>query len=280
VRGRGVRLRARDLEILLALAKMRLLKTSDIARLFFGAVGTTQKRLRKLYDAGLVKAAAPDLAAENRYALTRLGDALLRETLGDAAVPVYRCAPRVDGRALRHLDMLNGYRIALALGAARVAVTLHRFTPEWDLRSENPTADLVPDAVFVLHGPQTQAGFALEVDAATEPPMTVAKKLDAYESKALGGAAVFGVAAPIVLLVVPTSRRAVSLSRALGAERRATDVLVGITDHLLPDGGLRAGFCRPQDIVLAADGGSELHSRGLLDCLRPPPTRARVERAM
>ncbi len=239
-KGRGLRLKERDLDILLALAKMRLLKTSDLARLYFSAVGTCQKRLRRLYDAGLARAIATDLAAENRYALTRLGHGLLVRALDEGAVPAFRSAPRVDGRTLKHLDMLNQYRIGLAKGCASRGVRLVRFMPEWDLRAMAPDARLIPDAMFELALAEERMIFALEVDTGSEPPTTVRKKLEAYASHTLGGTTIFGAAQPVVLFVVPTKRRALALARA--SEGVGDGVFVAVAADVHDAGGVVGGF--------------------------------------
>jgi hypothetical protein len=240
VRHRGLHLQDRDVEILLALAKMRLLRTSDIGMLYFDAVGTAQKRLRKLYDAGLVRAIVTDLAAENRYALTPLGHALLEEAQDGADVPAFRPAPRVDAACIGHLDFLNRYRIALARGCADHGIDLVRFAPEWDLRAQEPHAELVPDAAVVLSLDGSTVEVALEVDTGSEPPRTVTKKLERYDAARLARRAVAGLVAPVVLIVVLKARRARALARAVAgpAEQIA---MFGSVPWVLVDGGLTTG---------------------------------------
>jgi DNA-binding PadR family transcriptional regulator len=264
VKDRGLRLRERDLGILLALAKMRLLRTSDLARLHFSAVGTCQKRLRKLYDAGLVKTLVPDLAAENRYALTPLGHALLLEALPDTEVPEYRSAPRVDRRNMRHLDMLNEYRIALARSAPPCGVELRRFVPEWELRSRDPDAGLVPDATIQLRAGGKRLGVALEVDAATESPGIVAKKVQRYGAARMMERTIFGLRAPVVLIVTTTLRRARSLAKVvLGA---GVPVLLSMMSHARMDGCLKSGSSSPRVVIEAASAEAVVFRTGLLAC--------------
>lgn len=261
-RNRALRLRERDLEVLLALAKMRLLRTGEIARLFFGAVGTAQKRLRKLYDGGLIRALVTDLAAENRYAITPIGHALLARALPQEGIPAFRAAPRVDGRSMAHLDLLNSYRIALASAAPAASVDLLQFTPEWELRSREPSAAIVPDAVFRLRHGSRVIAIALEVDAATEPPMTVVRKMERYQAHALERRPVGGLREPRVLLIVPSRRRARSLARAL--EGGFEQTLIGWGPEVLKDGGLRSGLSTVRE-VLETDGLVIRATHGLLD---------------
>lgn len=269
VKHRNVRLRDRDLEILLALAKMRQLRTSDIAALYFQAPGTAQKRLRKLFDSGLVRAIVTDLAAENRYALTGLGHALLEEALDGKEVPVFRPAPRVDRRSVAHLDLLNQYRIALARSAPRLGVELVRFTPEWELRAAEPRAELVPDAALVIAKGKAKLVVAVEIDVSTEPPKLVAKKLERYAASAMMKRSVCGLADPLPLLVAATPRRARSLARATQGSN-GTRALIGAAPYVLGDGGLRTGLTLARELV-AKEGelGAEDFRGGLLALLGP-----------
>ncbi len=261
-KGRDAKLRDRDVDILHALAKMRLLKTSDITRLFFRATGTAQKRLRKLYDTGLVKAVVTDLASENRYALTPVGHALLEQALPEGSVPAYRPAPRIDGRSVAHLDLLNRYRIAVAMAATAAGVELVRFTPEWELRAAEPKADLIPDAVAVLRSIGRQLPMAIEIDVGTESPRTVARKIERYASLALRRFPVFGLPSPKVIVVTTTPRRARSLARSMAVD---APVLMGAAPFLLEDGGLRRGFALVNDLRKAEGAiGAEIFSKGLL----------------
>jgi hypothetical protein len=261
VRGRGARLRARDLDILLALAKMRLLRTSALSRLFFVGKGTCQKRLRKLFDAGLVRAAVTGLAEENRFSLTKLGHALVREALPEGVVPEYRPPPRVDQRSVQHLDLLNEYRIALALGLRAQGLELRGFTPDWELRSRDSQAGLVPDALIELAKPRsrTQVMLALEVDTGSETPGIVVKKVTRYRERRALGQTVFGVVPEVVLFVVRTERRARSLARSItlsGGEGSPPIVLLGVERDLLEDGGVSNGLRRPKEVLDGVDAGT------------------------
>jgi len=262
VRGRGARLRGRDLDILLALAKMRLLRTSEVARLFFSAIGTCQKRLRRLFDAGLVRAIVTGIADENRFALTRLGHVLLCEALREEDIPPYRAAPRTDGRSVEHLDMLNRYRIGPALGLRASGLVLGSFVPDWELRARDPVAALVPDALTTILDPSTRntGVVAVEVDNNTETPSIVLKKVVRYRERRALGQTVFGVVPDVVVFVVRTERRARTLARQLhaaGGEGSAPIVLLGLEAAIREDGGVSKGLRRPKDILDVASGAVE-----------------------
>jgi hypothetical protein len=249
---------------------MRLLKTSDLTRLFFDAMGTCQKRMRKLYDAGLVRTIVTDLATENRYALAPLGHAFLVEALAGVEVPPFRAAPRVDSRNVAHLDLLNAFRIALARSAPAHGVTLVRFTPEWELRALEPSASLIPDGTALLAAEGAtgaHAELALEVDVGTEPPATVVEKVRRYDAAAMTRTRVAGLLAPTVLLVANTARRARSLARALHAAAMPP-VLFGAAPFVLETGGLARGLTDSTLLArLEVVPTAEHFSRGLLPIL-------------
>jgi hypothetical protein len=260
--GRGTRLRERDIEVLAALASMRLLSTSQITRLFFEAKGTCQKRMRKLFDAELVRPLVLDLAAENRYSITRLGHSLLERAMEDEPVPPFRPTPRVDRRGLLHLDLLNDVRIAMALGALRREARLCRFLPDWELRASAPTSPIIPDAAIVIEYGHRSWHLALEVDTGTESPGIVGRKLSRYQTAAESGVAIFGLKAPIVLIVTLTERRARTLARQ-AVTVKAARVVFASRASVLSDGGLQSGLSSVSDLV---DGGPSraIWSRGLL----------------
>lgn len=265
VRGRGIRLRGRDVDILLALAKMRLLRTTDIARLFFGAGGTTQKRLRKLFDAGLVRTVVTDLAKENRYALTRFGHAFLVEARDDQDVPPFRAAPHIDGRSVAHLDFLNQYRIALALGAARHGLELRTFLPEWELRSRDPHAKPVPDALATLVGDQGAWQLAVEIDTGSQAPRIVERKVEHYQEAVTNGG-IFGSRSPLVLIVTAKQRRARTLARAVQRKGvTSVRVALGVSPEVLEDGGLTTGLALVTDFTTSGSSAEgSVFRRGML----------------
>ena len=78
--GVQARINERDRWLLDALARMQFLTTRQIARLLFnGSRSATRRRLRKLFDAGVIRAWMRSLNADNVYALTPRGRQLLEE---------------------------------------------------------------------------------------------------------------------------------------------------------------------------------------------------------
>ena len=245
---RGARLWSRDLDVLLALARMRLLSTSQLTRLFFRARGTCQKRMRKLFDAGLVRPIVTDLASENRYALTRLGHEFLVEAAEGAPVPTFRSPPRVDRRGLVHHDLLNDVRISLALCAAENGVKLVKFAPDWDLRAIAPTAPIVPDAIIVLEHAKQSWHLALEIDTGTESASVFGRKLSRYCKASDDGQLVSGTRDPLILVVTHTERRGRTLARQ-AVIARTSRAIFAWKESILANGGLMSGLAYATDLT-------------------------------
>ena len=75
-----MRIKDRDRWLLDALARMQFLTTRQIARLLFnGSLSPTRRRLRKLFDAGVIRVWIRSLNMDNVYALTPRGRQVLDE---------------------------------------------------------------------------------------------------------------------------------------------------------------------------------------------------------
>ena len=75
-----VQINERDRWMLDALARMQFLTTRQIARLLFsGSLSPARRRLRKLFDAGLIRVWIRSLNADNVYSLTPQGRQVLQE---------------------------------------------------------------------------------------------------------------------------------------------------------------------------------------------------------
>jgi hypothetical protein len=167
----------RDGWILEALARMRFLTSSLLARLFFGGSrSAANKRLRRLFDAGLIRTWVRDLAKDNVYALTPAG----RDALEDSAESVATALPcprRLDGQ-LDHLLAINAVRIAFAVSLPDGTITWWR--SDWEMR-RGARAEAVPDARFGLSWPDTgERVCALEVEYQTRAPRSFLRKMLRY----------------------------------------------------------------------------------------------------
>src|SRR5438034_9164107 len=103
-----VRPTGRDEWLLEALAKMKFLTTTQVAALaFHQSRWSTNKRLRRLFDAGLVRVWVRALARDNVYSLAPAGARLMRASQPDDRAPA--CPTRLDGN-LDHLLAINEVR--------------------------------------------------------------------------------------------------------------------------------------------------------------------------
>ncbi len=110
-RGVSVRLQPRDVEMLTALARLRIARTAEIAALCFPGVrkDTVAARLRVLFDAGYLEVTAADRTSPNVYSLGPRGRDLVREA-GEQVLPVPR------GGLAHHLGIVQTW---VGLAAAR-----------------------------------------------------------------------------------------------------------------------------------------------------------------
>lgn len=182
----------RDLEILQAIWTARYMTTPQIQALFwretkggqFGALKASQRRLRQLTQAGLLRRIEqPVRRGEGPrpfiYTLDRLGAQVLSQELGiepDEADWKPKSAEE-NYPFLQHLLATNDFRIALTLACAQYAFTLETWLDEKLLKSEEmrdyvtvrvgnaeQRIAVVPDGFFVLLAGQRRARCCVEID--------------------------------------------------------------------------------------------------------------------
>jgi hypothetical protein len=174
-----VRVTARDRWVLEALGKLKFARTSHLARMAFGSSRWTgRRRLRRLFDAGLVRVWVPRIDGPNVYSLTRRGAALVGP---DVSAP-----GGLDGR-LEHLLVVNTVRISLALTLPEAGGILVAWQSDWELERLSP---VVPDAIVrVAWGDGAEMTYALEVDNRSRAPQAFVRKIAAYAGSCYGSAA-------------------------------------------------------------------------------------------
>jgi len=195
---RAARVTERDTWILEALAKMRFLTTRQLARLFFqGSKWSANKRLRKLFDAGLVKVWLRSLSEENVYSLTQKGRGLISQEVLKAGAQVPR---GLDGN-LEHLLAINQVRISMALGLPKIGGEIAWWRSDWELRAQGK-ARTIPDALFEVRWGTGEARiFALELDNNTKSQRGFLKKILGYLSVHGRSESLYGVRDFITLVV-------------------------------------------------------------------------------
>jgi len=208
----------RDLGVLHALGRMKLLSTRQIRTLFGWSQSTTNKRMRRLYDGGLASCFVPKLAGENVYGLARRGREALESSGFTAGGVNLQVMTRLGKTNLAHLGLVNDYWIWLATSVSDR--TLIHFYPEAELRADS-TSGLCPDAVFVLKDERGQAiYYALEADLGTEPARVLQGKIRKYQTAAISNYPVCEMPVQGVVFVTRTERRRAAIEelvRAAGA---------------------------------------------------------------
>lgn len=190
-----MRLQHRDLEIIEAVHRLRVLRTDQVAALFFPSHGAAavssacRTRLRYLTAAGyLARLEQPQTRTEGRrpflFMLTAAGRSVLMEELGYEPEdidwkPSYNDA---GWSYLAHQLAINDVHVAITQAAHSLSWVIERWVDDRFLRKLHvdrvllPDEDgrmgevaIVPDAYFVLQAspPPPQLHFFLELDRAT-----------------------------------------------------------------------------------------------------------------
>ena len=190
--GVAVELTDRDLSVLDGLHRFRLARTSDLVTYAFAGVrrDTAAVRLRRLFDAKYLAILPPRQGSESVYRLGPAGNARLSE---EGAKP-----GRVPRGGLEHHLAIVETWVAVA---GLEGIKIERALPDWELREQFSTAELVvvPDLFLLLRVGEHQHAVAVEVDRGTESTAVLNRKLDAYrtlwaQSPGLFGYQRFGVA--------------------------------------------------------------------------------------
>jgi|SRR5215469_4476309 len=195
-----LRLTTRDLWLLEGLAKMRFMTTSQLAKLYFNSSRwSANKRLRKLLDAGHLKAWVRKLSEENIYSITRNGIHAIENE--NVSLPLETKIPySLDGN-LEHLLTINDVRTSLALDLPEANGEILWWRSDWELRSHGRER-IIPDGLFLIkwHGLKDQA-YALEVDNNSKSSRNFLKKILAYASVQSRGTGIYQIADPVILVV-------------------------------------------------------------------------------
>jgi len=197
--GSKLRLVERDLWLLEGLAKMRFLTTRQLGKLYFnGSRWYPNKRLRRLLDAGLVKAWVRNLAEENVYSITRSGFAAIEN--GNATSRPKIKIPYGLDENLPHLLAINAVRASLAVTLPDANGEIVWWRSDWELRSHGRER-IIPDGLFLVkwHGVKEQA-YALEVDNNTRSTRNFLKKILAYDGLQSKAGKIYGIADAIILV--------------------------------------------------------------------------------
>lgn len=197
-------LQDRDVEILKALHEYRFLTTTQVADLFFCSKSKALRRLRQLYDNGLVARIFRPVvvgSAEIIYCLDSYGVSVLTQHLGIDREDIdwsRRSFTRLKSLFLDHALEVNRFRIALCLAVRDDPGSgLLDWKYDNELQTKNEKGILIsdkvtdpdnrtkkirvtPDAFFGLSTPRGRAYFFLEADLGTEDNYQFKKKMQGY----------------------------------------------------------------------------------------------------
>ena len=185
----------RDLDLLETLNRYRFLPTSLLTDRFFTSKSFADRRLRKLYDQGIVDRILRPVAEgrpELIYTLDFTGARLLAREKGisPGELEWSKSKRQASTRFLDHELELNRFHFLLESAASETAgYTIEEWLERGSLPNWPSTARPVPDAYFRLLTPRGTAHFFLEVDLGSEAASSVfKKKLEAYRVYGESGA--------------------------------------------------------------------------------------------
>lgn len=198
----------RDEDLLTALARFRIARTSDLLQLAFPGVrrDTALERLRRLFDGAYLEVQSENRMSENVYALGRNG----RRWATDRGLPTGK-PPKSQAH---HLTIVRTW-IEL-----REHHQLIQTRPDWELRHQLRGAKAVPD----LHVETIDGAFLIEVDMGTESVPTLKAKLAAYQHDFLAG--LWETETVVIAARRPTEARRRAIQRLIDGVAYYSAVLV------------------------------------------------------
>jgi hypothetical protein len=234
----------RDCELIRMVNDCRLLRTDQIAALFFGSRSTAQYRLARLFQHEFLErhflsvvSGAPGKSPA-LYTIGKRGAQTLVERYGyergDLRLPK---RGTLGWHLVEHLLAVNDVRVAITCAARQDGLTLEtwldettfRAQPEYvtvtDQRGKTHQKPVFPDGYCCLQTPHGTARFFLEVDRGTEPLAKFSPQIAIYEAYVASGQyhARFQAKSLRILVVTTTARRLHNLLRVtqqVGGKRK------------------------------------------------------------
>lgn len=272
-----MRLQPRDVEIVDAVHRHRVLSTEQIAALFFptatvDVTSACRTRLRLLAREGLLERAEQEqIRSEGRrpylYMLTHEGAQLLVDELGldEEDIDWRPSYNNVRWPFLRHQLAINQAYVAFRLGAEDIGWRLEHWTDDRILRRHhvervyvpeaNAEVAIVPDAYMVLSGPDgsPRLQFFLEIDRATLSVASTTHRVKSWQDKIRAYQAYFGSQQIVarygtrrirVLTVTTSATRCQNLKKATEAHGGRSRYWFTTEDDIVPATALRAPIWR------------------------------------
>ena len=231
----------RDMDLLETLHRYRFLPTSLLMDRFFTSKSFADRRLRKLYDHGLVDRILRPVVEGRPELIHTLGPAgarLLARSMGISTEELKwsKSKRQASTRFLDHELEVNRFHFLLESAALETAGYMLEEWRERGLLPQFPSsARPVPDAYFRLLTPRGTAQFFLEVDLGNEAATSVFKrKLVAYKTYGESGAfrQEFGGEYFRVLTTVPNEVRLKTLKLVVASVGMAIIFWFAIQDDI------------------------------------------------
>jgi hypothetical protein len=192
-----MRLTERDIDVVEAVNRYRVLKQEQIQSLYFGSQATAKFRLAKLYDHGyLERKFLPVMLGEGRsptlYVLDKKGADLLRVERGYDELMWYSSSKDLKTEFLEHTIAINEVMVAVTLAARQEGFILEKWAGENDLKADydyvtirtasgkRERVPVLPDSYFSLIAHNRRHHFFLELDRGTMTLDRFKTKVRAY----------------------------------------------------------------------------------------------------
>lgn len=176
-------LQNRDFALLKALSDYRYLSTSQLRDKFFTNGPFVYRRLKKLYEYGLITRIQREIvgqASELIHALTSEGAKQLGTHLGILSSN-FTTHKKASRQLLEHELMLNAFRLAFEKATdMQNGLSIRQWDTKYRICLVGKKT-LIPDAYVVLSTPKGKTHFFVEIDRFTESPSKVFRqKLQTY----------------------------------------------------------------------------------------------------
>jgi hypothetical protein len=195
---KGMVLKARDLEVIEAVHRFRVLSQAQIQTLFFGSKATAQYRLERLYDNAYVdRKFFPSSPREGRsptlYILDRKGAEALRVEKGYQQIRFYASSKDRMTQTLAHTYAINQVMTHVALACHKYGFQLESWQTENEVKADydrvmitkavkRETVPVLPDSVFTVIALKRRHRFLLELDRGTMETARFKAKVKAYNA--------------------------------------------------------------------------------------------------
>lgn len=192
----NMRLMERDIEIVEAVYRFRVLKQSQIAALFFGSREAAQYRLERLYDHKyLERVFVPVALGEGRsptfYVLDKAGAELLRLERGYDEIKWFDTSRELTREKIAHTTAINDFMVSMAVACNREGFELtwqteNEVKAQYDRvsvkTSSGKSVDLpiLPDSILTIATHDRLHRCLLELDRGTMEADRFKNKVRAY----------------------------------------------------------------------------------------------------